>query len=76
MIFHEIKELNLSIGQAVLRLPAKSRKVIDYVDKDGYYYCSGGFFGYDKYGFPSLYRPQSRAIHKAMCDHIDRIIPV
>lgn len=76
MIFHEIKELNLSIRQVVLRLPAKSRKVIDYVDKDGYYYLSGGFFRYDKYGLPPLYRQQSRAIHQAMCDNIDRLIPV
>lgn len=76
MIFHEIKELNSSIGQVVLRLPSKSHKVIDHVDRDGYYYFSGRFIGYDKYGLPTFYRQQSRAIHKAMCNNIERIIPV
>lgn len=75
MIFREIKHINASIGQMVLRSPEKSYKVIYHVDRDEYY-ISGGFLGYNHYGFDTFGKRQLRAIHKAMCNRIGRIIPI
>jgi hypothetical protein len=75
MIFHEIKHINASIGQIVLRLPEKTYKVIDIVHRDEYY-ISGGFLGYNQYGLDTFRKSQLRSIHKAMCNRIKRIIPI
>jgi hypothetical protein len=75
MIFHEIKHINASIGQMVLKLPEKSYKVIDQVDSAGYY-ISGGFLGYNHYGLYTFGRSQLRSIHKAICNRTGRIIPI
>ena len=75
MIFREIKHLNLSVGDKVIRLPQKTNNVISEF-YNNWYYLNGPFLGYDCFGLYGTRLTIHKRIHEAITGRIYRIIPI